>query len=363
VATSVSQTTLKTSARLSVPRLGLRLTVLALLVGLLVAVFFAALAVGSVSIPLNEIVTVLLGGEASRDAWTNIILKFRLPKALTAMLAGAALSVGGLLMQTLFRNPLADPFVLGIHSGASLGVALVVLAAGTVGGALIAGFGLAGDLGVVIAASLGAAAVMLIVLAVARQVRSSVTLLMMGLMFGYLSSAIVSLLLYTSLPERIQTFVSWSFGSFSGVTWGQMPVFAPVILIGLVLSLLLSKTLNALLLGEAYARSMGVNVRRARILIVMCTSLLAGAVTAFCGPISFIGIAVPHVCRGLFRTADHRALLPAALLVGATASLMASIVAELPGSSLVLPLNAITALVGAPIVLWMIFRQREALSV
>lgn len=363
MATTVSQPTLKTAPTLHVPRLGLHPAALALLVGLLLVVFLVALAVGSVSIPLDEIVTVLLGGEASREAWTNIILKFRLPKALTALLAGAALSVGGLLMQTLFRNPLADPFVLGIHSGASLGVALVVLAAGTVGGVLIAGIGLVGDLSIVVAASLGAALVMLIVLAVARQVRSSVTLLIVGLMFGYLSSAIVSLLLYTSLPERIQTFVSWSFGSFGGVTWGQMPVFAPVVLVGLALSLVLSKTLNALLLGEGYARSMGVDVRRARALIVLCTALLAGAVTAFCGPISFIGIAVPHVCRGLFRTADHRTLLPAAMLVGATSALLASMAADMPGSNLVLPLNAITALVGAPIVMWMILRQREMLSV
>jgi iron complex transport system permease protein len=344
------------------PRLGLRPAALMLLVALLIAVFLLALAVGSVEIPLDEIVTVLLGGQASREAWTNIILKFRLPKALTAVLAGAALSVGGLLMQTLFRNPLADPFVLGIHSGASLGVALVVLAAGTVGGTLIAGIGLIGDLSIVSAASLGAAAVMLIVLGVARRVQSSVTLLMIGLMFGYMSSAIVSLLLYTSLPERIQTFVSWSFGSFGGVTWSQMPVFAPVVMVGLALALLLSKTLNAFLLGEAYARSMGVNVRRGRTLIVVCTALLAGAVTAFCGPISFIGIAVPHVCRALFRTADHRLLLPAAMLIGALAALLAALAAELPGSNLILPLNAITALVGAPFVLWIIFRQREALT-
>ncbi|MDX1992467.1 MAG: iron ABC transporter permease [bacterium] len=329
----------------------------------LVAMFLLSVALGSVNIPLNEIVRVLLGGEASRDSWTNVILVVRLPKALTAALAGAALGVSGLMMQTLFRNPLADPFVLGINSGASLGAALVVLGTGTVGGTLLAGFGLGGDFLLAFSAAAGAGAVMMIVLLVARRVQSSVTLLVMGLMFGYLTSALVSLLLYFNLPERVQAFTNWSFGSFGGVTWGQMQVMLPVIGIGLLLALVLVKPLNALLLGEVYARSMGLNVRRARIGIVLTTALLAGTVTAFCGPVAFLGLAVPHLTRGLFNTSDHRLLVPGTILMGALVALIASLIAGMPGSRMVLPLNAVTALLGAPVVMWVILRQQQRQNV
>lgn len=333
------------------------LLLIALLVGL-IAVFLLSLALGSVPIPLDEILRVLAGGSASRDAWTNIVVKFRLPKALTAALAGAALSIGGLQMQTLFRNPLADPFVLGISSGASLGVALIVLALGAPGMVLLAGVSLLGDFGLAFAASTGSALVLGLVLVVARRVQSSVTLLILGLMFGYGVGAAVSLLLYFSIAERIQAFINWTFGSFGGVTWSQMIVFAPVILVGLGIAFFTSKSLNALLLGEAYAQSMGLNVRRARASIVVSTALLAGAVTAFCGPIGFIGIAVPHVCRTLFDTSDHRVLIPASILLGAITALAADLIAQVPGSQLVLPLNAITALIGAPVVIWIILRGR-----
>ncbi len=339
--------------------LGVRPALLLVLVGVLVAIFLLSLAVGSVSIPLNQIMTVLLGGEAERVSWTNIVLKIRLPKAITAMLAGAALGVGGLLMQTFFRNPLADPFVLGISSGASLGVALVVLSIGTVGGTLLAGFGLSGDLLLTSAAALGAGATILVVLLVASRVQNGMTLLILGLMMGYLVSATVSLLLYFAIPERIQAYVSWTFGSFGGVTWEQIPILTGGVLVGLGIALGLTKSLNALLLGERYARSLGMNVRLTRIAIVSTTAILTGTVTAFCGPIGFIGVAVPHLCRSLFSTSDHRVLVPATILTGATAALIAALAAEVPGNSLILPLNAVTALMGAPIVIAVILRRQN----
>jgi iron complex transport system permease protein len=303
------------------------------------------------------VLTILVGGEPLRATWVTIINDFRLPKALTATLAGAALGVSGLQMQTLFRNPLADPFVLGVSSGASLGVALVVLSVGAANTALLAVAGLLGNLSLVVAACLGAGAVLMLVLALAQRVQSSVTLLILGLMIGYLTSAIVSLLLYFSIAERIQAYIAWSFGSFGGVTWSQMRVLAPVVLGGLLLAFILTKALNALLLGEAYARSMGLNIRRARMAIVADSAILAGAVTAFCGPIAFLGIAVPHLCRALLRSADHRVLVPACALLGATVALLADLVAQAPGASVVLPLNAITALIGAPVVVWIILRR------
>jgi iron complex transport system permease protein len=345
----------------ALPRLnlGLRPALLLILLGGLAATFVFSLAVGSVSIPLDQVITVLLGGEAERASWTNIVLRFRLPKATTAALAGAALGVGGLLMQTFFRNPLADPFVLGISSGASLGVALVVLSAGTVGGTLLAGFGLMGDLMLASAAALGAGVTMLVVILVAGRVQGGMTLLILGLIMGYLVSAAVSLLLYFAIPERIQAYISWTFGSFGGVTWEQMPILASGVLIGLILALGLTKSLNALLLGEGYARSLGMNVSLTRVAIVGATALLAGTVTAFCGPIGFVGIAVPHLCRSLFNTSDHRMLVPGTILMGAIVALVAALIAEVPGRNLILPLNAVTAAIGAPIVIAVILRRRN----
>jgi len=322
-------------------------------------IFILSLALGSVNIPLNEIIRILLGGEASRESWMNIVLKFRLPKALTATLAGAALGVGGLMMQTFFRNPLADPFALGVSSGASLGVALAVLSVGTVGGTLLAGFSLMGDLGLALAASLGAVIVLVIVLSMAQRVQDNLALLILGLMFGYLTSAMVSLLLYFSVAERIQAYINWTFGSFGGVSWGQMPLLAGGVGIGLLLALLMPKSLNALLLGEAYAHSLGADVKLTRIGIIVSTALLAGSVTAFCGPIGFLGTAVPHLCRIGLRTSDHRTLVPASILVGAICALIAALIAEVPGSNIVLPLNAVTALFGAPVVIFIVLRQRR----
>ncbi|MCA9890754.1 MAG: iron ABC transporter permease [Anaerolineae bacterium] len=335
------------------------LTLVLGIVALLVAIFLLSLVIGSVSIPLEEVVRILLGQEATKASWGNIILNYRLPQAVTAVLAGAALGISGLMMQTFFRNPLADPFILGISSGASLGVALVVLTVGTVTTTLLSGLGLLGDLGLAAAASMGSAVVLLIVLWTAHRVSNGMTLLILGLLFGYLTSAMVSLLLYFSIPERIQAYINWTFGSFSSVTWDQLLIITPAIIGGLVAAFLLSKSLNALLLGEAYAQSMGLNLMAARFGIIVTTAILAGTVTAFCGPIGFIGIAVPHLCRSLFNTSDHRMLVPLTILVGALVALAASIIADVPGSSIVLPLNAVTAFIGAPAVIWVILSRRN----
>lgn len=341
------------------PRLGLRTVVLVGLIGALVVAFLLSLALGSVAIPLDNVVRILLGGTPDKATWADILWKFRLPKALTALLAGGALAVSGLQMQTLFRNPLADPYILGVSSGASLGVALVLLGAGAAATKVVGSLGLYGDLGLVLAASLGSALVLGLVLLVAQRVQSTLTLLILGLMFGYLTSALVSLLVYFSLPERVQVFSLWSAGSFGGVTWSQHWVFAPVIGVGLLVSHLLPKSLNALLLGDTYARSLGVNVVQTRRWIILCASLLAGTATAFCGPIGFLGVAVPHLCRTLFNTADHRVLVPTSMLLGGTIALLADMIAQLPGSQTVLPVNVVTSLFGVPVIIWMLLRQQQ----
>ncbi len=329
------------------------------MLGVLVMIFLVKLAAGSVTIPLDDVVRVLLGGEAHKAVWRTIIMDYRLPQAVTAILAGAALGVSGLLMQTLFRNPLADPFILGISSGASLGVAIVVLTIGSVTTTFLTGLGIFGDLGLAAAASTGAAIVMLIVLVVARRVANGMTLLILGLLFSYMTGAVVSLLLYFSIPERIQAYISWTFGSYSGVTWDQLLIMLPTVMVGLAAAFIMSKSLNGLLLGEEYAWSMGINIKRLRFVIIFTTSILAGTVTAFCGPIGFIGIAVPHLCRSMFNTSDHRLLIPATILTGAAISVGASLIAGLPGSNIVLPINAVTAFIGAPIVIWVILSRRN----
>ena len=280
------------------PRSGLRAWVIPALLGVVVLLLLLSLALGSVRIPLREVVTILSGGESSRATWETIVWQLRLPRALTALLAGASLAVAGLQMQTLFRNPLAGPFVLGINAGASLGVAIVLLTVGVGSATLLAGLGLLRELGVVAAATLGAALVLFLVMLVARRVET-MTLLILGLMFGYATSALTSVLLYFSVAERIQAYIAWSFGSFAGVSWSQLSVLAPVVLAGLGIAWLAAKPLNALLLGEAYARTLGLTTGRARFWILVSASLLAGTITAFCGPIGFIGVAVPHLCRSL----------------------------------------------------------------
>lgn len=338
------------------PRLGMRPALLSALFAVMVGLFLLRLVLGSVTIPLHEVVTILLGGEASKASWQQIVTIIRLPGAVTATLAGAALAVSGLQMQTFFRNPLAGPFVIGISSGASLGVALVVLG----GSSLLVTNGFQGDLGVTVAASLGAGLAMSVVLLVSRRVQSPMTLLILGVMFGYITGAMVSLLMYFSRPDQINGYISWTFGSFGGVTWASMRIFAPVVTLALLLAFTLAKPLNALLLGESYAQSMGLNVYRARLWILLSASILAGSVTAFCGPISFIGLAVPHLARSLFNTSDHRTLIPASILIGAIVALSADLIAQVPGAqNITLPLNAVTALFGAPVVIWVILRRRN----
>ena len=323
------------------------------------ALFCASLALGSVRIPIYDVITILIGGETHTHAWQQIVTQIRLPRAMTAGLGGAALAVSGLQMQTLFRNPLAGPFVLGISAGASLGVALVVLSFGVGASALIGGLSVAGGLGLTLAASVGAGAVLGLVLLAARRVEDNMTLLILGLMFGYASGALVSVLIYFSASNAVQAYLIWTFGSFSGVTFSQLVVFAPTAVVGLFVAGCSTKALNALLLGERYAESMGLNVRYARAGILSSATLLAGVTTAFCGPVAFVGIAVPHLARSLLATSDHRILLPATCLMGAGLALFADLVARLPGSQVTLPLNAVTALIGAPIVVWIVLRRRN----
>ncbi len=327
-----------------------------ILIAILLMLSCLSLATGSVSIPLGDVVTVLQGQSPQKPSWSTIILQFRLPKALAAMLAGSALAVSGLQMQTLFQNPLAGPYVLGVSSGASLGVALVVLAADVMGAQRIA---LTGSGTTVIAALLGAAGVMGCVVIAANYVRNSVTLLVIGLLFGYLTSAVVNLLLYFSVPEQIQTYLIWTFGSFATVTQKQLPLFLGLVLSGLAIAFAQSKSLNLLLLGESQSRTLGLKLSHIRLIIIGNVSILAGTVTAFCGPIAFLGIAVPHLGRSLLHSADHRRLLPVVMLLGAILALIADLISQLPGGQTVLPLNSITALIGTPIVVWVIVRRQS----
>jgi iron complex transport system permease protein len=335
--------------------------VFVLLIGVLILAFLLDIAVGSIQIPVGEVIKVLFGGDADKISWTNIIFKFRLPKAITAMLSGAALGVSGLQMQTIFRNPLAGPFVLGISSGASLGVALVVLTANFVGaGAIFQTLGVFGDLSLVIASSLGAAAVLGLVLLVSRRVQDTMTLLILGLLFGYATSALVSILLQFSDRQQIQTYLQWTFGSFGGVTWKQIPVLGSVVLLGLVVAALSSKPLNVLLVGESYALTLGLNLKRTRFWVITSASILAGVITAFCGPIAFLGVAVPHLCRSMFNSCDHRILVPGVITMGAIMALFADLMCAAPGNQMTLPLNSVTALIGTPVVSWVILRRYNA---
>lgn len=327
-----------------------------LIIGALVIVFALDLMLGSVNIPPDALLTILAGGPA-KETWVNIFWDWRVPKAITALCAGAALALSGLLMQTFFRNPLADPYILGISSGASLGVAIVMMSAGICGaGAIFAGLGLLGDMSISVAAIIGAFAVLLLILLISSKIQSNITILILGIMVSYISGALVTILLQFTDETSMHTYSLWTFGSFTGVTWGQLPIMVILLCIGFVLTFSLVKPLNALLLGEQYAESMGMNYKRIRILIITTTALMAGVVTAFCGPIGFLGIAIPHFCRSFFVTADHRVLVPGCILVGGIIALITDIISHVPGTDIVLPLNAITALFGAPVVIWVIVR-------
>ena len=345
---------------ISMQKSGIHPVYMFMLIGGVIVLFLLNLALGSVDIPLDQIIMILVGGESSSEAWQKIVINIRIPRAVTAILAGSALSVGGLLMQTLFRNPLAGPSVLGITAGASLGVAVVMLAAGTITSIFaIQQLSTLGSWVIVGAASIGSAAVLLLILLISMKVRDNVTLLIIGLMIGNITIALVSIWQYFSQPEQIRDYLIWTFGSLSGVPLSQLWILGLVVLLGGVLAFALSKPLNGLLLGENYARSMGLSVSSTRIWIIVSTSLLAGGITAFCGPIGFVGVAVPHLARSLLGTNEHRVLIPATLLLGAILLLACDIVAQVPGSSTTLPISAVTSMIGSPVVIWVIIQRKN----
>ena len=322
-----------------------------------VLAFVAQLLLGSVKIPFGQVISILLGNSTGNETWGNIVLQSRLPGALAALFAGAGLAVSGLQMQTLFRNPVAGPFVLGISSGASLGVAVFILAASALGIApqthIISGWG------IILAASLGAVVIFLINFIISFRLNDVVAILIIGLMIGGGISAVIEILQSFSSNEALKNFVLWSFGSFRYVDLSQIPYLMAVVVAGCILSFFLSKPLNLLLLGDTYALSSGLNIRAAKMMIVFCTSILAGSITAFCGPIGFVGLAVPHIARSIFKTADHKILTPACILLGAVICCLCNVLASSPGAEYILPVNAITSLFGAPIVIWIILKQKK----
>ena len=325
--------------------------------GLVVVVLFTLnLLLGSVSIPAGEVVSILCGNEAAKASWQFIILESRLPQAITATLCGAALAVSGLMLQTAFRNPLAGPSVFGVNSGAGLGVALVMLFLG--GGLSVGSVSITGFAAILLAAFVGAMTVMAIIFFFSTLVRNSVMLLIIGIMIGYISNSAISLLNFFATDEGVKSYMVWGMGSFGGVSMDNMPVFALVTLAGLVGALLLIKPLNALMLGDRYAENLGVNILRVRNWLLIVTGLLTAITTAFCGPVAFIGLAVPHIARLLLTTDNHRQLLPATLLCGSVVALVCNLICYLPGESGVIPLNAVTPLIGAPVIIYVIARKR-----
>lgn len=333
---------------------------LMLLLGLsIIAFIILNLLLGTVKIPVEDVIDILLGNDVDNRIWTNIVMKSRLPQSLTAAMAGAGLAVSGLLMQTVFRNPLAGPSVLGISSGASLGVACVVLLSGSIGGVALSKLGVIGEVTITLSAIIGSLLIMALIAFVAQKVRGNVTLLIMGVMIGYIANAIIGVLKFFSAEEDIRAYVIWGLGSFSRVSGGQTTVFIVLMLILLPTAFFLIKTLNLLLLGDSYARNLGLNIKHARLLVIGCSGVLVAVVTAYCGPIVFLGLAVPHICRGLFHTSNHATILPASLLGGASLALLCNLIARLPGFEGALPVNSVTALVGAPVVMWVLFNKRK----
>jgi iron complex transport system permease protein len=334
-------------------------TTYCILLAVLIALLFVLnILVGSVSIPADDVVRILLGdNENIKPSWQFIILQSRLPQALTAMLAGSALAVSGLMLQTAFRNPLAGPSVFGINSGAGLGVALVML---WLGGSFSAGsVSVTGFVAVLAAAFVGAMAVMLLIFLFSTMVRNSVMLLIIGIMIGYISNSAVSLLNFFATDEGVRSYMVWGMGSFSGVSTQMLPWFSLVTVAALFAALLLIKPLNALMLGDCSAENLGVNIIRVRNWLLVITGLLTAIVTAFCGPVAFIGLAVPHIARLLFHTDNHRLLMPATMLTGAVVALLCNVLCFLPGTLGVIPLNAVTPLIGAPVIIYVILRGRQ----
>lgn len=329
----------------------------ALLLILVLGTALLNISLGSVDIPFSEVFAVIFNGEVSKESWRYIILEYRIPKALTSILAGSGLAVSGMLMQTMFRNPLAGPYVLGLSSGASLGVALVLMGASMFGGIalslLLSGWGM------VIASSLGSLLVLLAVMAASIRLKDTMAILIIGLMFASLTSAVVSVLSYFSPADQLQQYVFWSFGSVGNLNWQEVGVLSFFWALGIILAITRIKNLNSLLLGEQYAKSLGISINRNRAVLIIATSFLAGSITAFAGPIAFVGLAVPHLIRQIIPTNDHRILLPSVILGGAILMLFCDIVAQLPGTNYTLPINAITSLVGAPVVIWLLVRKQK----
>lgn len=330
------------------------------IVGLIGALMLLNLLLGSVAIPADTIWNILTGQGDAPVAWQNIVWKSRVPQALTALVAGAGLAVSGLQMQTVFRNPLAGPSVLGISSGASLGVAFVILLSGSLGGVALSRLGIMGEIALSVAAIVGALSIMALIAYVSQKIKGSVTLLIVGVMIGYVATAIIGVLKYFSVEEDIRAYVIWGLGSFSRVSGNQMMLFVTLMAILLPLSFLLIKTLNLLLLGDGYARNLGLNIKRARLLVILSAGILTAIVTAYCGPISFLGLAVPHLARAMFQTSDHRVLMPSSLLLGAALALFCNLIARLPGFEGALPVNSVTALIGAPVVASVLFKKRKS---
>ena len=323
----------------------------------LIVLFIVNISLGSITIPFKEVYTSLTGGHSSKSTWEYIIINYRLPKAITAVLVGMGLSISGLLMQTLFRNPLAGPYALGLSSGASLGVAFVILGASILpsflSGVLLSPYG------IVLASTLGSTTVLLLVLLVSQRLRDTMAILIVGLMFGSFTSAIVGVLTYFSSAEQLQKFTFWSMGNLGNLSWTSILILSICVLFGLLLSLLSIKPLNALLLGENYAKSMGLNFSKARLTIILATSIVAGSITAYAGPIAFIGLAVPHIAKLVFQTSNHTVLFWSTLLFGAAIMLICDVVSQMPGMEITLPINAITSILGAPVVIWLLVRKRN----
>ena len=335
------------------------LTLTLFLVLAIVLMFVLNLLLGTVRIPVADICRILFGDGGENEIWRNIVLSSRVPQALTALVAGAGLAVSGLQMQTVFHNPLAGPSVLGISNGASLGVAFVVLLSGSLGGVALSRLGYLGDVAMSVAAIIGSLAILGLVAYISQKVKGNVTLLIIGVMIGYLANAIIGVLKFFSAEEDIKAYVVWGLGSFARVSGDQMLLFVMLMVILLPLSMLLVKTMNLLLLGEAYARNLGLNVQRSRLLVILSSGVLVAIVTAYCGPIMFIGLAVPHLARAIYRTSDHRVLMPGTMLVGGALALVCNLLARLPGFEGALPVNSVTALVGAPVIASVLFRRRK----
>ena len=336
-------------------KINIRILIPIIFIGILL--FILNLFVGSVTIPFAELFNVFFGKEPNPTVST-IVLEYRLPQAITALFAGAALSVAGLLMQTLFRNPLADPSMLGISSGAGLGVAITILFTGILGNTALSAMGIWSNLGISLAAFAGATLVLMLILSFSSRVKNMTTLIIIGLMISYLAGSLTDIMKFFSIKEDIHAFVIWGMGSFSAVGNSKLMFFSISIAIGLFASLFISKNLNILLLGDLYAENLGLNIRRNSLFIIFISGYLTAIVTAYCGPIAFLGLAIPHLTRFIFRTSDHKILIPTVMLIGMTISLLCNLIARMPGFEGNLPINAVTAFIGAPIVIWVILRKR-----